>query len=93
VPLGSEGGSPPTHINEDAISAHLDHPDISDPDLIIRTAGEYRTSNFLLWEAAYSEYYVSNKLWPDFNEDDLKEAIAAYNTRDRRFGGIKNLSG
>jgi undecaprenyl diphosphate synthase len=85
----SEGGSPPPlSSTEELISAHLDNPDIGDPDLIIRTAGEYRTSNFLLWEAAYSEYYISPKLWPDFNEDDLKAAIDSYNNRERRFGGV-----
>lgn len=76
-------------IVESAITAHLDNPDVPDPDLIIRTAGELRTSNFLLWEAAYAEYYFSGKLWPDWTEDDLAAAIADYQGRDRRFGGVK----
>jgi undecaprenyl diphosphate synthase len=84
------GGAPPSmlHISEAMLASCLDNPDIPDPDLIIRTAGEFRTSNFLLWEAAYSEYYISDKLWPDWTEDDLKRAIAAYSARDRRYGGI-----
>ena len=77
-----------TDVSEKNISRYLDNPDIPDPDLIIRTAGEFRTSNFLLWEGAYAEYYISGKLWPDWTGDDLTEAIAAYKNRDRRFGGI-----
>ena len=73
-------------INEKNIAANLDNPDIPDPDLIIRTAGEFRTSNFLLWEAAYAEYYISDKLWPDWTEDDLTEAVKSYSGRERRFG-------
>jgi undecaprenyl diphosphate synthase len=76
-------------IVESAITGHMDNPDVPDPDLIIRTAGEQRTSNFLLWEAAYAEYYFSGKLWPDWTEDDLAAAIADYQGRDRRFGGVK----
>jgi undecaprenyl diphosphate synthase len=81
-------------LREEAVTAELigknmDNPDIPDPDLIIRTAGEYRTSNFLLWEAAYAEYYVSEKLWPDFTEEDLIQAAAVFQNRDRRFGGVK----
>jgi undecaprenyl diphosphate synthase len=75
-------------ITEKDISSCLDNPDVPDPDLIIRSAGEYRTSNFLLWEGAYSELYVSAKLWPDWDGDDLALAIDAYRSRDRRFGGI-----
>jgi undecaprenyl diphosphate synthase len=74
-------------INEEAVRANLDNPDIPDPDLIIRSAGEYRTSNFLLWEGAYSELYFSDKLWPDWDKKDLEEAIEDYNKRARRFGG------
>jgi len=77
-----------TDVTEETISQYLDNPDIPDPDLIIRTAGEFRTSNFLLWEGAYAEYYISGKLWPDWTGEDLAEAIAAYRNRDRRFGGI-----
>jgi len=78
-----------TNITEDDIRLYLDNPDIPDPDLIIRSAGEYRTSNFLLWEGAYSEFYVSDKFWPDWEKDDLQKAIEEYNKRERRFGGVK----
>jgi undecaprenyl diphosphate synthase len=77
------------HITEEGIRRCLDNPDIPDPDLIIRTAGEYRTSNFLLWEGAYAEYYFSQTLWPDWTEEDLRVAIVAYQQRERRFGGGK----
>ncbi|MDR1956756.1 MAG: di-trans,poly-cis-decaprenylcistransferase [Treponema sp.] len=76
-------------ITEEGIRHYLDNPDIPDPDLIIRTAGEHRTSNFLLWEGAYAEYYFSDILWPDWTEADLVSAIAAYQQRERRFGGGK----
>jgi len=76
-------------INEQDFISYLDNPDVPDPDLIIRSAGEYRTSNFLLWEGAYSEIYISQKLWPDWDKDDLTAAISDYNLRDRRFGGVK----
>ncbi|MCL2762698.1 MAG: polyprenyl diphosphate synthase [Treponema sp.] len=75
-------------VTEKDIAACLDNPDVPDPDLIIRSAGEYRMSNFLLWEGAYSELYVSAKLWPDWTGSDLAEAIDEYRSRDRRFGGI-----
>jgi undecaprenyl diphosphate synthase len=75
-------------IAEKDIVAGLDNPDIPDPDLIIRSAGEYRMSNFLLWESAYAELYVSAKLWPDWTDEDLAEAANIYNSRNRRFGGI-----
>jgi len=77
------------NISEDDIRKFIDNPDVPDPDLIIRSAGEYRTSNFLLWEGAYSEFYVSQKLWPDWDKEDLETAIADYQNRDRRFGGVK----
>jgi undecaprenyl diphosphate synthase len=77
-----------TAFTEALLRSFLDNPDIPDPDLIIRTAGEFRTSNFLLWEGAYAEYHISEKFWPDFGEADLDEALAAYGRRDRRFGGI-----
>jgi len=82
-----EDGVPPDNVDEAAIAAHLYVPDLPDPDLIIRTAGESRVSNFLLWQSAYSEMLVSDTLWPDFDVDDLKAAIAEYNSRIRRFGG------
>ena len=77
----------PDQIDEAAIASHLYHPDLPDPDLIIRTAGESRVSNFLLWQSAYAEMLVTDTLWPDFGVEDLKTAIADYNSRVRRFGG------
>ena len=79
----------PEDINDQMISDNLDTAGIPDPELIIRTSGEFRTSNFLMWQSAYSDYYITDKLWPDFNVGDLKDAIKAYQTRDRRFGGRK----
>jgi undecaprenyl diphosphate synthase len=76
-------------LTEETLSRHLDNPDIPDPDLIIRTGGDCRISNFLLWEGAYSEYYFSDKLWPDWTEEDLIAAVRAYQRRDRRFGGVQ----
>ncbi|MDR0320237.1 MAG: di-trans,poly-cis-decaprenylcistransferase [Treponema sp.] len=76
-------------ISENDISSYLDNPDIPDPDMIIRSAGEYRTSNFLLWEGAYSELYFSDKLWPDWDKEDLETAILDFQKRDRRYGGVK----
>jgi undecaprenyl diphosphate synthase len=74
-------------VTPSGIGRYLDNPDVPDPDLIIRTAGEFRISNFLLWEGAYSEYFISDKLWPDWEEDDIVKAVRAYQDRDRRFGG------
>jgi undecaprenyl diphosphate synthase len=82
-----EAGMPPDQIDEAAIASRLYNPELPDPDLIIRTAGESRVSNFLLWQSAYSEMLVSETLWPDFDVEDLKAAIADYNARIRRFGG------
>ena len=76
-------------INEDMISNYLSTKSIPDPDLIIRTSGEQRISNFLLWELAYSEFYFTDVYWPDFNEEELRKAIYVYQNRDRRFGGLK----
>jgi len=73
-------------INEDLISKHLSTQNIPDPELLIRTSGEQRISNFLLWQIAYSELYFSPKLWPDFGKDDFYEAIVNYQSRERRFG-------
>jgi undecaprenyl diphosphate synthase len=73
-------------LDEAALSGCFDNPDLPDPDLIIRTAGEFRTSNFLLWEAAYAEYFITDKFWPDFSEQDFDAALAAYAARERRFG-------
>src|SRR5258707_14785414 len=80
-------GVPAQEIDEAAIASRLYNPDLPDPDLIIRTAGESRVSNFLLWQSAYSEMLVSETLWPDFDVEDLKAAIADFNSRIRRFGG------
>jgi undecaprenyl diphosphate synthase len=82
-------GETNSQIDERVLQSFLDNPDVPDPDLIIRTAGEFRTSNFLLWEAAYAEYIISDKLWPDWTREDLEQAIQEYQQRDRRFGGIK----
>ncbi len=82
-----EDGVRPEDVDDDAISRRLYNPDLPDPDLIIRTAGEHRVSNFLLWESAYSEMLVTETLWPDFDVDDLKAALAEYASRVRRFGG------
>jgi undecaprenyl diphosphate synthase len=79
----------PDQINEALISAHLDAPDVPDPDLIIRTSGEFRLSNFLLWQCAYSEFYFTPVLWPDFDATDFKAALDAFAARDRRFGGVQ----
>ncbi len=70
-----------------ALNACLDHPELPDPDLIIRTSGELRMSNFLLWQAAYAELYFSDKLFPDWDGDDLVAALSDYAGRSRRFGG------
>ncbi len=74
-------------IDEAAIAARLYAPELSEIDLLIRTSGEFRISNFLLWETAYSEFVFSKTLWPDFGADDLREALDAFASRDRRFGG------
>jgi undecaprenyl diphosphate synthase len=76
----------PEDITEELIGAHLCSSNIPDPELLIRTSGELRISNFLLWQMAYTELYFTNKLWPDFNKDDFDEAIIAYQNRERRFG-------
>jgi undecaprenyl diphosphate synthase len=73
-------------ISADMLGRYLDNPDVPDPDLIIRTAGEFRTSNFLLWEGAYAEYYISDKFWPDWRGEDLIMAVEDFKKRERRFG-------
>jgi undecaprenyl diphosphate synthase len=77
-------------ITPDSISTRLYYPDMPDPDLLIRTGGEMRISNFLLWQAAYSELWFTPVYWPDFNREYLFEAIRDYQKRDRRFGGIED---
>ncbi|MFZ2958700.1 MAG: polyprenyl diphosphate synthase [Candidatus Ozemobacteraceae bacterium] len=79
-------GKRPEEITEEAIASHLYAPDIPDPDLVIRTSGELRTSNFLLWQSAYSELYFTPVLWPDFDELELLQAVSHFQTRQRRFG-------
>jgi undecaprenyl diphosphate synthase len=79
----------PEEIDERKVASYLDTAGIPDPDLLIRTSGELRLSNFLLWQLAYSEFYITDVLWPDFNRDELVRAIRAYNQRDRRFGGVR----
>ena len=78
----------PEDITEETIGAHLYTAHMPDPDLIIRPSGEIRTSNFLLWQSAYSEYYFTDVLWPDFKTSDLDAAIDNFNSRNRRFGGV-----
>ncbi|MFU8779396.1 MAG: isoprenyl transferase [Kiritimatiellia bacterium] len=78
----------PAAVDEDMVAAHLYLPDLPDPDLMIRTSGEMRLSNFLLWQLSYAELYVSPVLWPDFRAEEFAKAIAAYKERDRRFGGL-----
>ncbi len=83
------GKARPEELTVEDFSHRLYSAGVPDPDLIIRPSGEIRTSNFLLWQSAYSEYYFTNTLWPDFSAQDLEAAIAAYNRRSRRFGGVK----
>jgi undecaprenyl diphosphate synthase len=79
---------PASKIDEKAIRERLYHPELPDPDLVVRTSGEFRTSNFLLWEMAYSELVFTDVLWPDFRREDLYGAIEEYQQRERRFGGV-----
>lgn len=81
-------GHPPEAVTEDLISHYLYSSDLPDPELIIRTAGEYRLSNFLIWQAAYTEYYATPVFWPDFDEDQLAQAVIEYSQRERRFGKV-----
>lgn len=75
-------------ITEDVFAEYLDTKGIPEPDLMIRTSGEQRLSNFMLWQLAYTEFYFTDVLWPDFNKKELKKAVEYYNGRERRFGGI-----
>lgn len=79
----------PEDVDDGLISQHLDTAGYPDPDLLIRTSGEQRVSNFLLWQIAYSEFYFTDINWPDFDETELDKALEAYNNRDRKFGGLK----
>lgn len=80
----------PDQIDDELISSYLSTAAIPDPDLIIRTSGEYRVSNFLLWQLAYSELYITETHWPDFRRDDLYQSIFVFQKRDRRYGNVKN---
>ncbi len=82
----------PDLVTEDTIASYLDTAGMPDPDLLIRTSGEMRLSNFLLWQCAYTEIYVTDCLWPDFDRDELLRAIEAYNHRERRFGGVASAT-
>ncbi len=84
----AEGGLKPADITEKTIASHLYLPDVPDPDFMIRTSGEMRISNFLLWQLSYAELYVTDVLWPDFREPEFKRALAEYGRRHRRFGNI-----
>jgi len=83
-------GIPADQVDEALLSRYMYTAGQPDPDLIIRTSGEMRTSGFMLWQSAYAEYYVTPTFWPDFGRDELCQALAAYGHRDRRFGGIKD---
>ncbi|HAL17941.1 MAG TPA: isoprenyl transferase [Anaerolineaceae bacterium] len=83
-------GIKPEQISEELVSSYMFTVGIPDPDLIIRTSGEMRISNFLIWQSAYSEWYITPTLWPDFNREELYKALQAYSQRDRRFGKLSN---
>ncbi len=82
-------GLSPEEVTEEVFARCLYTGGLPDPDLIIRTGGEYRLSNFLIWQAAYAEYYATPTYWPDFDQEELLRALITYNERDRRFGGVK----
>lgn len=84
-----KAGKLETPVSEDTISGYLDTAGLPDPDLMIRTSGELRLSNYLLWQLAYSEFYFTDVPWPDFKKEELVKAIEKYNERDRRYGGVK----
>ena len=86
-----DGTLAPEDITEETISTQLDTAGMPDPDLLIRTSGELRISNYMIWQLAYTEYYFTDCLWPDFNKAELIKAIRYFNGRDRRFGGVKNV--
>ncbi len=83
-----EGRADANHLSQEQFSGYLFSRNIPDPDLVIRPSGELRLSNFLLWQSAYAEFYFTDVLWPDFSKEELHRAIAAYQDRDRRFGGV-----
>lgn len=86
-----KGELKPQQLDEERFSSYLDTKELPDPDLLIRTSGEQRLSNYLLWQLAYSEFYFTDVPWPDFHKEELEQAVLAYNRRDRRFGGIDTL--
>ena len=85
----ADGKLSPEDVTEERISSYLDTAGVPDPDLMIRTSGEQRLSNFLMWQMAYTEFYFTDVAWPDFNKAELVRAIEKYNQRDRRYGGVK----
>ena len=85
----AEGKLEADSVTEETLNSYLDTAGLPDPDLLIRTCGEQRISNFLLWQLAYTEFYFCDKSWPDFNKKELERAIESYNTRNRKFGGLK----
>jgi undecaprenyl diphosphate synthase len=78
----------PEDVDEELVDSYLFTAGVPDPDLVIRTSGEMRTSNFLIWQSAYSEWYITPTLWPDFDKAELLKAIETYGQRDRRFGAL-----
>lgn len=89
----TEGKIDAGEIDEQIFARYLDTAGIPDPDLLIRTSGELRLSNFLLWQLAYTEFYFTDVLWPDFTKEELIKAVEYYNGRDRRYGGVKEGQG
>ena len=85
----ADGKVSPDQITEDTIGSYLDTAGVPDPDLLIRTSGEQRLSNFLMWQLAYTEFYFTDVAWTDFHKEELVQAIEKYNQRDRRYGGVK----
>ena len=85
----AQGRADPNHLTEAAFSDYLFSKGVPDPDLVIRPSGEQRISNFLLWQSAYAEFYYTDVLWPDFSKEELCRALATYQARSRRFGGVK----
>lgn len=85
------GALDPELITEETISGYLDTKGLPDPDLLIRTSGEERLSNFLMWQLAYTEFYFTDVAWPDFNKAEFEKAIQKFNQRDRRYGGVKEV--
>jgi undecaprenyl diphosphate synthase len=88
-----EAGVPAAKITDKRLRDHLYAPDMPDPDLVVRTSGEYRLSNFMLWELAYSELVFTDVLWPDFRRQDLFDAVRDFQNRERRYGGVKTAGG